>query len=43
MNHMLQKKTQEVGNFLLKKTGKRWGNSKDEFRKVFYEIKGVGV
>jgi len=43
MRRMLQKEMREAENFLSKKMGKHSGNSKDGFREVFYEMKGVGV
>lgn len=43
MRPTLQNKMREVENFLLKKMGKRLGNSKGGFQEVFYEMKGVGV
>jgi hypothetical protein len=43
MRPTLQNETHEVENFLSKKMGKHSGNSKGEFQKVFYEMKGVGA
>lgn len=43
MNRMLQNKMQGGESFRSRKMVKRSDNSKDGFREVFYEMKGVGV